>query len=221
MKGNYYGDVKMKKYSLYLFDFDYTLANSEAGIVGCFEHVFEINGITGIERDAIKRTIGMRLEDEFCLLTNTDDSERLDLFRKQFVEKANEIMTARTELFPQTLPMLKRLKASGAKIGIISTKQRFRIQETIEKYEMQKLIDLVIGATDVQDAKPSPEGIWKALDYFKIKKEDTLYVGDSLIDAKAGQNAEVDFAAVLTGTTRREEFIPYPSVLIMDTFDEL
>ena len=36
-------------YKAYLFDFDYTLANSEKGIVMCFQHVFERNGFKGIE----------------------------------------------------------------------------------------------------------------------------------------------------------------------------
>lgn len=211
----------MKKYKLYLFDFDYTLANSEAGILGCFEHVFAINGFMGIDREAVKRTIGMPLKEEFRLLTGVKDEEILERFRLEFTEKANEIMTARTELFPQTYPMLMRLKAIGAKVGIVSTKQRFRIQETIDKYGLHTLIDLVVGVSDVTETKPSPQGVLIALEHFHIEKADTLYIGDSLIDAATGKNAGVDFAAVLTGTTRREEFDAYPSVLVMDTFDEL
>lgn len=211
----------MKTYRLYLFDFDYTLANSEAGIVGCFEHVFARNGIEGIDRETVKKTIGMPLKEEFRLLTGVQDEETLERFRMEFTEKANEIMTAKTELFPQTYPMLKRLKAAGAMTGIVSTKQRFRIQETIDKYELHKLIDLVVGVSDVTEAKPDPQGIFLALEHFQIEKADTLYIGDSLIDAATGQNAGVDFAAVLTGTTKREEFCAYPNVLVMDTFDEL
>ncbi len=211
----------MKDYRLYLFDFDYTLANSGAGIIGCFTHVFEKNGHTGIDSEAIKRTIGLPLLEEFRLLTGIRDEEILERYRNEFTLKANEIMTARTELFPQTLPMLKRLKERGAKTGIVSTKQRFRIQETIEKYALQYLIDFVVGIADVQEPKPSPQGIFLALSHFAADKSEALYIGDSIIDAKAGQNAGVDFAAVLTGATRREEFEAFPCVKIMETFDEL
>lgn len=211
----------MKDYNLYLFDFDYTLANSEAGIVGCFTHVFEKNGHMGIEPEAIKRTIGMPLLEELRYLTGIRDEETLERYRREFTEKADEIMTARTVLFPQTLPMLKRLKEKSAKIGIVSTKQRFRIQETIDKYELRDLIDLVVGIADVKEPKPSPQGIYLALSHFGADKSETLYIGDSTIDAKTGQNAGVDFVAVLTGATKREEFEAYPYVKIMNTFDEL
>ena len=211
----------MKEYKLYLFDFDYTLANSEAGIIGCFAHVLEKNGHTGIDPEAIKRTIGLPLMEEFRLLTGIRDEETLERYRSEFTLKANEIMTARTELFPQTFPMLTRLKEKGAKTGIVSTKQRFRIQETIEKYALQELVDFVVGVSDVDEPKPSPQGIFLALSYFSVDKSEALYIGDSIIDAKAGQNAGVDFAAVLTGVTRREEFEEFPCVKTMETFDEL
>lgn len=45
------------KYTTYLFDFDYTLADSSRGIVICFRNVLERHGHTGISDEAIKRTM--------------------------------------------------------------------------------------------------------------------------------------------------------------------
>lgn len=42
------------KYTTYLFDFDYTLADSSRGIVICFRNVLERHGHTGISDEAIK-----------------------------------------------------------------------------------------------------------------------------------------------------------------------
>jgi phosphoglycolate phosphatase len=42
-------------------------------------------------------------------------------------------MTANTVLFPETSSVLNTLKARGAKIGIVSTKYRYRIMEFVEK----------------------------------------------------------------------------------------
>ena len=52
-------------YSVYLFDFDYTLADSERGIVGCYRHVLELHGHTGVTDYAIRRTIGHPVTDSF------------------------------------------------------------------------------------------------------------------------------------------------------------
>lgn len=63
----------MKRYTTYLFDFDYTLADSSKGIVLCFRHVLNLHGYTGITDEEIKRTIGKTLEESFF---NTDRSYR-------------------------------------------------------------------------------------------------------------------------------------------------
>ncbi len=47
----------MKKYRTYLFDFDYTLADSSKGIVLCFQNVLHNNGYTDVDNHTIKRTI--------------------------------------------------------------------------------------------------------------------------------------------------------------------
>ena len=48
-------------YTTYLFDFDYTLADSSRGITLCFRHVLERNGYAGVTDEAIRRTIGKTL----------------------------------------------------------------------------------------------------------------------------------------------------------------
>ena len=61
--------IPQMKYTVYLFDFDYTLADSSRGIVTCFRSVLERHGYTGITDDMIKRTIGKTLEESFSILT--------------------------------------------------------------------------------------------------------------------------------------------------------
>jgi hypothetical protein len=45
-------------YTTYLFDFDYTLADSSRGIVTCFRNVLNKHGYTNVTDEDIKRTIG-------------------------------------------------------------------------------------------------------------------------------------------------------------------
>ena len=64
-------------YQVYLFDFDYTLADSSRGIVMCFRHVLERNGYADVTDEAIRRTIGKTLEESFSILTGVTDPDRL------------------------------------------------------------------------------------------------------------------------------------------------
>lgn len=65
------------KYTTYLFDFDYTLADSSRGIVICFRNVLQRHGYKDITDTAIKRTIGKTLEDSFSILTGITDMDQL------------------------------------------------------------------------------------------------------------------------------------------------
>ncbi len=210
----------MKNYKAYLFDFDYTLANSEKGILKCFHHVFEQEGFTGIADSDVVRTIGMPIPEEFRILTGITDTERLEALRKQFVAMSEKIMVANTVLFPQTANTLTTLKNDGASVGIISTKYRKRIQGTIEKFNMN-YVDFVIGGEDVKAMKPDPEGVELAAKRLKLAKHELLYIGDSLVDAKTARNAGVDFAAVTTGATLANEFNDYPYVGIFENLTGL
>ena len=191
----------MKTYQTYLFDFDYTLADSSKGIVMCYRNVLERHVHTGISDEQIKRTIGKTLVDSFAILSGITDTDTLEIYRKEYVKEADKYMTANTRLFPETAEVLTRLKAQGAKIGIISTKYRYRIMELLGHALPQGTIDLIVGGEDVQTPKPSPEGVFIALEKLHTEKASTLYIGDSIVDAETAQAAGTDFAGVLHGTT--------------------
>lgn len=211
----------MKRYHTYLFDFDYTLADSSKGIVICFRNVLERHRHTGISDEQIKRTIGKTLVNSFSILTGIGDEAILEEYRKEYVKEADRFMTANTRLFPETVSVLQALKEKGANIGIISTKYRYRIMELAKNNIPEGIIDLIVGGEDVKTAKPSPEGVFLALENLGTDKDTTLYIGDSIVDAETTQAAGMDFAGVLHGATTAEELEAYPHVAIMKDLTEL
>ena len=208
----------MKRYKLYLFDFDYTLADSSRGIVMCFQDVLKRNGYRDIDDETIKRTIGLTLEQAFSSMTGEKDLSVLAQWRKEYVAAADRVMNDATRLFEEVPEMFESLRKQGAKIGIISTKYRYRIEDFLLRHFEQLPVDLIIGGEDVSLAKPSPEGINAALNRLGVSAEDTLYCGDSTVDGATAQNAGVDFMGVLHGVTPREELERYPNVGIVEDF---
>ncbi len=208
-------------YTTYLFDFDYTLADSSRGIVLCFRHVLERNGYADVTDDAIRRTIGKTLEESFSILTGETDPARLADFKQQYRKEADVHMTPNTRLFPETLDVLRRLKGRGAKVGIISTKYRFRIHDTMDQHLPEDFLDIVVGGEDVTRAKPDPEGLLHAITELGVEKTDVLYIGDSTVDAETALAAGVDFAGVTHGVTTADELACYPHCRIMASLEEL
>lgn len=208
-------------YTTYLFDFDYTLADSSRGIVTCFRNVLTRHGYTNVTDEEIKRTIGKTLEDSFSILTGVTDAAQLAGFREEYRKEADTHMTVNTVLFLETKSVLVALKDAGARIGIISTKYRYRIKELLDQHFPGNFMDIIVGGEDVKAAKPSPEGLLYAIKQLHTTKAETLYIGDSTVDAETAQNAGVDFAGVTHGVTTAQELSKYPHWKIMSTLDEL
>lgn len=214
-------EVLLVNYRLYLFDFDYTLVNSEAAIVKCFHITLKKLGYEDVPDERIKKTIGLPILDAVKIIIPTEDDKEARHFLDNYRPEADRYMTPGTTFFPGAVETLRAIKATGAKIGIISNKTHRRIQEKFDVDHVPELIDLIIGSDDVKSHKPEPTGLLRAIEHFGVKKSDVLYTGDSWVDAETAQNAGVDFLAVTTGTTPAADFAKYPHIAILDSIADL
>jgi len=209
------------RYSSYIFDFDYTLGDSTGGVVASINHALAGMQLPVRSRDEIRKTIGMSLPNTFIHLTGIRDPEQGKQFSRLFQVKADQIMALSTDLFPDTIRLLTVCKAKGYKTGIVTTKHRYIIEEILEKFHIAGLVDLVIGNEDVRQLKPHPEALLTALRRLNTSGGDSLYVGDSLIDAEAASWAQIDFIAVTTGTTGKDEFAQFRCLKVIGALSEL
>lgn len=204
------------KYKGLLFDFDYTLGDSTDGIVLCANYALESLGYHAADRETIRRTIGLHLQEVYHVLVKAQghfgkEAEENE-FARLFVEKADQVMTEKSSFYPGVLEFMRQWKKQGYKLGVVTTKYRYRIEGILEKYHEKELFDIIVGGDGVKLPKPDPEGILQILEVWKMPKEQVLYVGDSLVDAQTAQAAGVDFAGVTTGTTTKEALEQYPNI---------
>lgn len=211
----------MNNYNTFIFDFDYTLADSSTGIIYCFRNVLDKHGYNDISDEKIKRTIGMTLQNSFCALMGETDIDKLSAYVKEYVNIADSYMNDNTVLFPETAEVLTTLKENGFKLAIVSTKYRYRIKYFLDREFGPDFIEVIIGGEDVANHKPSPEGLLLAIDKLNSDKKRCLYIGDSTIDAETAQAAEVDFYGVLNGATTKEELSRYPNIMIAKNLNNL
>lgn len=205
-------------YNAVIFDFDYTLGDTTDGIVQSVNYALEELGYSSRDVSEIKRTIGMSLRETFAALTDCEDAEKSESFVKLFREKADEVMTDSAELY-DCVPEILRELHNTRRIGIVTTKFHYRIEAILRKFSAAELVDVIVGAEDVKAEKPAPEGLLSAISRLDVQKSEALYVGDSTVDAQTAQNAEVDFAAVRTGTTT--DFSQYHSVFVGESISDI
>lgn len=208
-------------YKAIIFDFDYTLGDSTDGIVKSVNYAMSKLGLPQCEREDVRFTVGHTLPETFKMLTGDSDLQKASQFSEYFIEKADEIMTEHSKLFEFSQETLEAIKEKGYKTGICTTKHRYRIDAILEKYDAGDLVDQIVGADDVSEEKPSPEGLLWLIDCFGVDKSDVLYIGDSLVDAETAENAGVDFGAVLTGTTSLADFSDFPCEFVCENVSDI
>jgi len=192
-----------------VFDFDYTLANSAPGVITCVNFALSKMGLSTAPEEAICKTIGTSLSATYETLTGDMRRDRSTVFAGLFVSHAEEIMVPNTVLFDTVKPVVADLKGRGLRLGIVSTKYRYRIEKILSRDGLDNCFDVIVGGEDVTEHKPDPAGLLYALRHLECTPGDALYVGDTLVDAETAKRAHVAFVAVLSGVTPREAFKSY------------
>ncbi len=96
------------------------------------------------------------------------------------------------------------LEKIRVKKAIVSNISKDVLRDALERFHIGSCFEVVIGRRDVPLLKPSPAGIFKAIESLKTNKKDVLFVGDSRSDVKACKKAGIKIA-VLEGENKLSE----------------
>lgn len=211
----------MRRYKAVCFDFDYTLGDCTDSIVAGFQYGLGQMGHPIPQREAIRATVGYPLDVSYTMLTGDADPEHQETFRAHFVSVAVERQKAEATLFPGAVELIRGLNAAGVRTAVVSTKRSSTIGFIMDRYGLSEELSIIIGGADVEKPKPDPQGLRVAMEKLGVTPEETLFCGDTILDAGAAKNAGCDFAAVLLGTTREEGFAGFSPVHFAPSLPDL
>ena len=204
-----------------LFDFDFTLADSSSGIITCINYALSEMELGESSTEDIIKTIGLYIPEALVVLKGEKFRPRGQEFMDHFTHKADEVMVEGTFFLPGALHVLKTLHGLGYRLGIVSTKFRFRIETVLERDGALNTVEVIIGGEDVTHHKPHPESLLKATDRLGLPVDRCVYLGDSEVDASAAKSAGIPFMPVQTGATPLETFEAYPRVALLESVADL
>lgn len=175
-----------------LFDLDGTLIDTNELIIASFTHTIEQFADRPYEREEILDFIGPPLVDSLRKVNPDKVQEMVETYRKHNIENHNRYVTA----YDGVVDTIKKLKEQGYSLGIVTTKMRNTVHMGLALTGLDGLFETVITLDDVQNAKPHPEPIVKALNNLDSKASEALMVGDNTHDIEAGHNAGTKTAGV-------------------------
>lgn len=196
-------------YKAITFDFDLTLADSTQGVIFCARYAFERMKLSIPQNLDIINTIGLPMTEVFYELVKSEGLDRAEEFENIFDETANQVMYDYTVMLSGSTNTINMLYSKGFVLGILSQKPLCQLMPTLQQEKIDHCFTAVIGGDNIKLRKPNPDGIIECLKQFNMEVSDCVYVGDSCTDAMTAKRAEMDFIAVLSGTTTATAFIPF------------
>ncbi|PJE70689.1 MAG: hypothetical protein COU99_10740, partial [Sulfurimonas sp. CG10_big_fil_rev_8_21_14_0_10_36_24] len=94
---------------------------------------------------------------------------------------------------------LESLNQSGLLLAMVSNRRKDSTMKILNSHKLDNLFKCIITWEDQTRPKPSPEGIEKAMQKLNLKKEETIFVGDSSVDILSGKSAGLKTIGVLSG----------------------
>jgi len=88
-------------------------------------------------------------------------------------------------MYPETLPVLEKLKQAGLKLGVLANWEP-SLRRFLAEFELESYFDLILPAMEAGVAKPDPLLFHRALKGLGVRPEAALHVGPSIHEDVAG-----------------------------------
>jgi pyrophosphatase PpaX len=116
--------------------------------------------------------------------------------------------------------IIKNLHNLNKKLAILTNNKNTHAEDVLKRFNLDQYFDLIIGFNEVEEVKPSPEGILKILESWKMKPSEAIFIGDMVTDIQAGKAANVKMVCVASGLAPKDTLLEYePDKLVENTFE--
>jgi pyrophosphatase PpaX len=223
--------INLENYKGIIFDLDGVIYDITEAITKAIDDGIEKYQLK-VNRDAVMEEIAHLIEEiqnypvpKILLnsyeLLKINSLEGLSFFKKLRIAifLFNQFNKYREEatIFSGIDDLISKLSKS-LKLAILTNNKSQYAEEVLEKFNLSKYFGAIIGFNEVSEVKPSPEGILKILEKWKIKSSEAIFIGDMTTDIEAGKAAKIKMICVASGLAQKETLMEHnPDYLVNNT----
>ena len=200
-------DEKRLKADAILFDFEGTLVDFQWQLSAAITETLEMLWQMGFAPERI-------LSRKYSTLLSEamQAAAEIGLSPEQVRERIGEIYDrydedalTRWTLRPFVLESLIAIKAKGIRTALVSNLGGKTLTAALSKFCLTNYFDIVLSRSDVNNLKPSPDGLHLALAKLGVSKDASVFIGDSLDDVNAAKAAGIRVVIITAGENATEE----------------
>ncbi len=147
--------------------------------------------------------------------------ERAQELVDSYVAWNAEHLTDLLEEYSGADELMKELGASGAIIGVVTSKRHVSATNTLRAAGLDGHLPLLVAMEDTSEHKPNPEPLLLALARLGVRATECVYIGDAVVDVLAAKAAGMASIAVTWGAGDRDDLVAAGPLAVVDTMDEL
>ncbi len=184
-----------------LFDLDGTLIDTAPDFFQVVNTLTAEHDRPAVSREAIDQTVsdGARALVKLAFKIEESDENFAALNQRLLDLYHDKLLNTESELYPGMDQLLVELDSASIPWGIVTNKPEKYSLRLLEQLQLLQRCGVLICPDHVQEKKPHPEPIFKALEKLQIDTERAVYIGDHLRDVQAAKNADVIAVAASYG----------------------
>jgi phosphoglycolate phosphatase len=189
----------MKK--LIIFDLDGTLLDTIGDLAAATNFALREFGFPEHPEEAFRFFVGNGINKliERALPEAHRSADEISMVKHRFLNYYQQHGEEQTRPYPGISELLISLNAKAFKLAVASNKYHEGTTTLVRFFFPEIEFAGVLGQRDGVPVKPSPVIVEELMEKAGVTKDETLYVGDSGVDAATALNAGVDFVGVLWG----------------------
>jgi len=187
---------------LIIFDLDGTLVDTSIDITNALNYALKPYGMKELTVEDTIKMVGEGITKLVEKILVDEKSQLRDTIIERFLDYYSKHLIDHSSVYPHVRETLEKL--NGYKKAVISNKREYLSTELLEKLDLLKYFDLVVGSDTTSEKKPSSIPVIHALSKLDVNHNETIIVGDSNNDIEAGKKANIKTVAVTYGYRERQ-----------------
>lgn len=216
----------LRKPEMILIDVDGTLVDSVPDLHYCVDEMMRALGMPLRGEAKVRTWVGNGVERlvRRALIDNLDGEPDDALFQKAypiFLDLYAENTSKRSRLYPGVLEGLDMMQRAGYKLGCVTNKVAQFTIPLLKDLGVYDRFAIVVSGDTLPEKKPHPRPLLHAAEFFGVKPDKALMLGDSVSDVKAARAAGFQIVCMSYGYNHGVDIREAKPDAVIDSMVEL